>query len=95
MTFGSQLNTNLHREWKFQYVDYDELKRLLKSAEEGTGFGDKNEALFVGRIESELDKVNAYVGIYPGMGIYGKRSALDGLPIPLAFMPNSVGLNTT
>jgi hypothetical protein len=39
MKFGSQLNSNIHQEWKFQYVDYDELKRLLKSAEEGTGFG--------------------------------------------------------
>ena len=58
MKFGSQLSSNLHQEWKFQYVDYDELKRLLKSAEEGTGFGDKNESLFVHRIESELDKVS-------------------------------------
>jgi SPX domain protein involved in polyphosphate accumulation len=60
MKFGSQLALSAHSEWKFQYVDYDELKKLLKTAEEKLGFSDRNETLFVTKLENELEKVNQF-----------------------------------
>ena len=72
MKFGTQLIQNLHSDWKFQYVDYDELKTLLKPAEEGLGFNVKHETAFVGRLESELEKVRLQArAVVLGLGLYG------------------------
>jgi SPX domain protein involved in polyphosphate accumulation len=54
MKFGTQLSNALHPEWKFHYVDYDDLKRLLKNRD--SEFNEQKEALFVTRLESELEK---------------------------------------
>ncbi|KAI8901428.1 VTC domain-containing protein [Globomyces pollinis-pini] len=61
MKFGTQLSNALHPEWKFYYVDYDELKRLLKAR--GEKFSEINETSFVESLESELDKVSSFCTI--------------------------------
>ncbi|KAJ3313588.1 vacuolar transporter chaperone [Boothiomyces sp. JEL0838] len=61
MKFGTQLSNALHPEWKFYYVDYDELKRQLKA--KGEKFTEQNETSFVQMLESELEKVSSFCNI--------------------------------
>ena len=61
MKFGLELNNALHPEWKFYYVDYDQMKRMLKT--KGTVFAEDNEALFIGALEAELDKVASFCAV--------------------------------
>ncbi|KAI9104854.1 VTC domain-containing protein [Phlyctochytrium arcticum] len=63
MKFGLQLSTSLYPEWRFYYIDYDELKRQLKSSLKGDGFSDQKEAAFVETLERELEKVAAFRNI--------------------------------
>ncbi|KAI8819939.1 VTC domain-containing protein [Fimicolochytrium jonesii] len=64
MKFGLQLSNALYSEWRFYYVDYDELKRQLKQGLTGNGgFNDQREAAFVETLERELEKVTAFRNI--------------------------------
>jgi SPX domain protein involved in polyphosphate accumulation len=58
MKFGTQLSNALHPEWKFYYVDYDELKQLLKGE-----FKEEQETVFLQKLESELEKVASFCNI--------------------------------
>ncbi|RKO84898.1 VTC domain-containing protein [Blyttiomyces helicus] len=61
MKFGHKLATDLYPEWRFYYLDYDELKRRLKKSEiEHAGFTDAKEATFVEILERELEKVSSF-----------------------------------
>jgi hypothetical protein len=55
MKFGTQLSNLRFPEWKFYYVDYDELKQLLKTGD--NEFAETHESVFLERLESELQKV--------------------------------------
>lgn len=68
MKFGQQLNQSILPEWKFYYLDYDGLKRMIKERtaaasstenDENGGkiFRDQDEAIFIDALEEELDKV--------------------------------------
>ncbi|KAJ3093222.1 vacuolar transporter chaperone [Quaeritorhiza haematococci] len=61
MKFGTKLSNALFPEWKYYYVDYDGLKKLLKA---GTGpegkFNDDDETNFLQKVEAELEKVAAF-----------------------------------
>ena len=57
MKFGKYLQENVYPEWRFYYIDYDGLKRLLKEREEDTPFSEGDEAMFVESLEKEMQKV--------------------------------------
>lgn len=56
MKFGTQLNSSLYSEWRFYYIDYDGLKRLIKPKQDGS-FKEEDEAKFVEFLEKDLEKV--------------------------------------
>jgi SPX domain protein involved in polyphosphate accumulation len=57
MKFGSQLKANRAPHWKFHFVDYDNLKALLKAKSHGREFTEQDEAQFEKQLLTELDKV--------------------------------------
>lgn len=57
MKFGKYLHENTLPEWRFYYIDYDGLKRLLKDREIGETFSEQDEATFVETLEKEMQKV--------------------------------------
>ncbi|KAJ3005913.1 vacuolar transporter chaperone [Thoreauomyces humboldtii] len=63
MKFGLQLSSSLYQEWRFYYIDYDELKRQLKHGLQNNGFNEQKEAAFVETMERELEKVAAFRNI--------------------------------
>ncbi|TPX66731.1 hypothetical protein SpCBS45565_g04244 [Spizellomyces sp. 'palustris'] len=63
MKFGLQLANSLYQEWRFYYIDYDELKRQLKTGLKNDGFNEQKEAAFVETLERELEKVAAFRNI--------------------------------
>ncbi|KAH6587460.1 hypothetical protein BASA50_011347 [Batrachochytrium salamandrivorans] len=63
MKFGTQLINALHPEWRFYYLDYDELKNLLKAGTTNGEFSEKHEAIFVEALERELEKVSSFCRI--------------------------------
>lgn len=65
MKFGDQLRSSVIREYQWYYIDYNGLKGELKNATgplrpDGTGksWSEDDETRFVGRLESELEKVH-------------------------------------
>lgn len=65
MKFGAQLNSSLYSEWRFYYIDYDGLKRLIKPKEDGS-FKEQDEAKFVEFLEKDLEKVSSFQKIKLG-----------------------------
>lgn len=59
MKFGTQLHNSMAPEWKFYYLDYDELKRQLKLSI-SSGFTENSEKSFVEFLENELEKVASF-----------------------------------
>lgn len=57
MKFGKYLQENVYPEWKFYYIDYDGLKKLLKERGEEEFFSERDEAVFVEGLEREMQKV--------------------------------------
>ncbi len=61
MKFGHQLGQSLVREFKFQYLDYDGLKREIKNRLKADGsWTEEAESAFVQTLEGELDKVHTF-----------------------------------
>lgn len=66
MKFGEQLRSSVIREYQWYYIDYNGLKGELKNAtgplrRDGSGsneWTEDDETRFVGRLESELEKVH-------------------------------------
>jgi DNA replication licensing factor MCM4 len=67
-SFGHQLRSSLIRQWTYHYINYDELKALLKDPYETEpteenpapprrAWNSEDEEKFVRRLEAELDKV--------------------------------------
>ncbi|KAJ3102753.1 vacuolar transporter chaperone [Phlyctochytrium planicorne] len=59
MKFAKRLQDHINEDWKFYYLDYDGLKRLLKE-HSGSKFTDQDEASFVEQLERELEKVASF-----------------------------------
>lgn len=57
MKFGKYLRDQAFSEWRFYYIDYDGLKRLLKQRQEGEAISEAEEATFVDALEKEMQKV--------------------------------------
>ena len=63
MKFGEQLKERMSSEWRFYYMDYDGLKKLLKErTSSGTFFAENDEAVFVQALEKEVEKVRMRAG---------------------------------
>ncbi|KAJ9071295.1 hypothetical protein DSO57_1038318 [Entomophthora muscae] len=65
MKFGTQLNGSLYSEWRFYYVDYDGLKRLIKP-KQGCSFKEEDESKFVEFLQKDLEKVSSFQKIKLG-----------------------------
>lgn len=57
MKFGKYLRDQAFPEWRFYYIDYDGLKRLLKQRQEDEAISEAEEATFVDALEKEMQKV--------------------------------------
>lgn len=58
MKFGETLKQKIKTEWKFYYIDYDGLKKLIKERTSAKDFFEESdEANFVDHLESEMQKV--------------------------------------
>ncbi|TDL19918.1 SPX-domain-containing protein [Rickenella mellea] len=60
MKFGRKINTDLYNEWREYYLDYNLLKRELKSRTTSHGWNDADEAHFTSLLERELDKIHDF-----------------------------------
>ncbi|KAG2351969.1 SPX-domain-containing protein [Suillus spraguei] len=56
MKFGRKITTNLYDEWRPFYIDYNLLKRELKSRTTSHHWDDKDERDFTAMLKKELDK---------------------------------------
>ncbi|KAK2463417.1 hypothetical protein APHAL10511_004503 [Amanita phalloides] len=60
MKFGTKINHDLFNEWRAFYIDYNLLKRELKSRTTSHGWTSKDEQEFTTMLEKELDKVHDF-----------------------------------
>ncbi|KAJ6532056.1 VTC domain-containing protein [Mycena capillaripes] len=60
MKFGRKINTDLYNEWRPFYLDYNLLKRELKSRTTGRGWSARDETEFTQLLEKELDKIHDF-----------------------------------
>jgi SPX domain protein involved in polyphosphate accumulation/uncharacterized membrane protein YidH (DUF202 family) len=60
MKFGRKITTNLYDEWRPFYIDYNLLKRELKSRTTSNTWDDKDERDFTAMLKKELDKVHDF-----------------------------------
>ncbi|KAG1872180.1 SPX-domain-containing protein [Suillus subluteus] len=60
MKFGRKITTNLYDEWRPFYIDYNLLKRELKSRTTSHSWDDKDERDFTAMLNKELDKVHDF-----------------------------------
>lgn len=58
MKFGETLSTSKHGDWA--YIDYDNLKSLLKQDKPGENWSESDESAFVEKLDSELEKVYSF-----------------------------------
>ncbi|KAJ1985490.1 hypothetical protein H4R33_004012 [Dimargaris cristalligena] len=59
MKFGQQLKENMFQDWRFYYLDYDQLKKFIKGRI-NDGFTERDERTFVEMLERELQKVYSF-----------------------------------
>ena len=56
MKFGQQIKKSTYADWRYYYLDYDAVKKLLKSGNGIDGvFNESDELAFVERLEVELE----------------------------------------
>ncbi|KAG6841434.1 hypothetical protein C0991_011104 [Blastosporella zonata] len=60
MKFGTKIKTSLYNEWRPFYLDYTQLKRVLKDRTSGGGWTEKDEQHFKDMLEKELDKIHDF-----------------------------------
>ncbi|EEB06054.1 vacuolar transporter chaperone complex subunit [Schizosaccharomyces japonicus yFS275] len=60
MKFGQLLKETLLREYQYQYVDYDKLKKELKNSLNKGSWSEDDESVFLEQLENELDKVYTF-----------------------------------
>lgn len=60
MKFGQKLEASLYPEWRFQYLDYDALKKEIKQRCAKGVFTDQDESDYVRLLENELDKIVSF-----------------------------------
>ncbi|RDB26192.1 Vacuolar transporter chaperone 4 [Hypsizygus marmoreus] len=60
MKFGTKIRTSLYNEWRPFYLDYNQLKRILKARTTGEGWTEQDEQEFMVMLEKELDKIHDF-----------------------------------
>ncbi|KAJ3565174.1 hypothetical protein NP233_g7805 [Leucocoprinus birnbaumii] len=60
MKFGTKISTDLYSEWRPFYLDYNQLKRELKTRTTGRTWTEKDENEFKSMLEAELDKIHDF-----------------------------------
>ncbi|KXN88628.1 Vacuolar transporter chaperone 4 [Leucoagaricus sp. SymC.cos] len=60
MKFGTKISTDLYNEWRPFYLDYNQLKRELKTRTTGRTWTEKDETEFKKMLEDELDKIHDF-----------------------------------
>ncbi|KAL5486050.1 VTC4 [Sanghuangporus weigelae] len=60
MKFGRKINADLYNEWREYYLDYNKLKRELKSRTTSHVWNDEDESEFIRMLEVELDKIHDF-----------------------------------
>ncbi|KIJ66914.1 hypothetical protein HYDPIDRAFT_186511 [Hydnomerulius pinastri MD-312] len=60
MKFGRKITTDLYNEWRPFYIDYNLLKRELKSRTTYHNWDDKDEREFTAMLKRELDKIHDF-----------------------------------
>ncbi|KAI5119433.1 hypothetical protein M0805_009884 [Coniferiporia weirii] len=60
MKFGRKINADLYNEWREYYLDYNRLKRELKSRTTTRAWSDDDERAFIVLLELELDKIHDF-----------------------------------
>lgn len=55
--FGQQLRSSLLKDWYYYYIDYEGLKKSLRSDSTRNPWDEEDEQRFVNQLEEELDKV--------------------------------------
>lgn len=60
MKFGTKISTDLYNEWRPFYLDYNHLKRELKTRTTGRTWTEKDENEFKHMLETELDKIHDF-----------------------------------
>jgi len=60
MKFGAQLRSSVIREYQWHYLDYDELKQMIKRGKKWT---EEDEAEFIKRLDEELEKVAIFKSV--------------------------------
>ncbi|KAF9243457.1 VTC domain-containing protein [Melanogaster broomeanus] len=60
MKFGRKISTSLYNEWRPFYIDYNILKRELKSRMTSHPWDDKDEREFTAMLKRELDKIHDF-----------------------------------
>lgn len=60
MKFGAQLKSSVIKSYEWHYLDYDELKQMIKKGKEWT---EDDEAEFIKRLDEELEKVTIFKSV--------------------------------
>ncbi|KAG6910837.1 hypothetical protein DXG01_007152 [Tephrocybe rancida] len=60
MKFGTKIKTSLYNEWRPYYLDYTQLKRMLKDRTSDGLWTEKDEQQFKDLLEKELDKIHDF-----------------------------------
>ncbi|THH08590.1 hypothetical protein EW145_g2600 [Phellinidium pouzarii] len=60
MKFGRKINADLYNEWREYYLDYNKLKRELKSRTTSKPWNDDDDRAFIAMLEIELDKIHDF-----------------------------------
>ncbi|KAF9913816.1 vacuolar transporter chaperone [Lobosporangium transversale] len=66
MKFGQHLRESIQPEWSFNYVNYDELKEVLRSRTAAQIWNETDEGYFVELLERELEKVYSFQNVKIG-----------------------------
>src|SRR5690554_3163434 len=66
MKFGEHLHQSMQPEWAFNYISYDELKKVLKARTHTQLWTETDEGYFVELLERELEKVFSFQNVKIG-----------------------------
>ncbi|KAL2314502.1 Polyphosphate synthetase [Schizosaccharomyces pombe] len=60
MRFSDSIEAGIYEPWRDKYMNYPELKHLLKTEEEAPSWGENDESKFVSVMDAQLEKVYAF-----------------------------------
>lgn len=59
MRFSDSIEAGIYEPWRDKYMNYPELKHLLKTEEEAPSWGENDESKFVSVMDAQLEKVSS------------------------------------